>query len=291
MSTVDLSSINRAAMSAKEGYWWINGIGLALSLLIAKMSFTAYAVEPDKAWICVTCQASAIALAILARRSMTGQMPLIALLAAVAAGGCAWWASHGLSLAWSKGGDPANAWMVFFLTALEPGIFLMAEHIKEGREVLRNAQEKADREMAEALAAARAKDEIYRAKSPTARQIDRQAGEGATIHRLKVVENDCQPDDLPGDPVEAVESPAIDRSVVDSPGGQPVEALPALAQPEHSAHTFADAEAHARHLIEAEGVHRRNELVRLVRGLSTYRAALLLDELAPGWRAKKAAAA
>jgi len=37
-------------------------------------------------------------------------------------------------------------------------------------------------------------------------------------------------------------------------------------------------------------VRHRNELARRARGLSTYKAAQLLDELAPGWRAKTAAA-
>lgn len=291
MSAVDLSSINRAAMSAKEGYWWINTAGLALSLLIAKMSFGAYGAEAiDKAWICVTCQGLAIALAITARRALTGQMGFAALLAGAGAAGCAWWASHGLALAWAKGGDPANAWMVFFLTALEPGIFLLAEHVKEGRSALRAAQEKSDREEAEALAAARARDESYRAKSP-AQPVDARAmGEGATVTRLKLVETARQPvdaGDLPGEAGEVITAARL-------AGDQPVEELPALTAPKHtapkhSAGTFKDPEEHARHLITVEGVCHRNELARRARGLSQYKAAQLLDELSPGWRAKRTA--
>lgn len=284
MASVSLSSINRAALSAKEGYWWINAAGLALSLLIAKMSFTAYGADLiDKAWVCITCQGLAIALAITARRALTAQMGFSAFVAGAGAAGCAWWASHGLALAWASGGDTANAWMVFFLTALEPGIFLLAEHVKEGREALRKAQEKADQEDAEALAVARAKDAETWAK-PSA---NRATGEGATIHRLRAVENDRQPVDQPGEAVEPPAPSTADRLVVDPSDDQPVDRP---VEPEHSARTFADPDAHARHLITAENVRHRNELARRVRGLTTYRAAQLLDELAPGWRSKTAAA-
>lgn len=281
MAAVDLSSINRAATAAKEGYWWINLAGLGLSLLIAKMSFTAYGAEAiDKAWVCVTCQGLAIALAITARRALTGQMGFSAILAGAGAAGCAWWASHGLALAWAQGGDPANDWMVFFLTALEPGIFLLAEHVKEGRDALRVAQDKADREEAEALAAARLKDETNRSKSTDRPADDRLTGEGATIHRLKLVDR----------PVEATATDEIDRLADDASGGQPVDELPPLAEPDHSQRTFASPEAHARHLITVEGVRHRNELARRARGLTPYRATKLLDELAPGWRTNKSAA-
>lgn len=153
-SRIYLSSLNRAALGAKEGYWWINGIGFALSLLIAKMSFDAYeaAGAPDNAWVCVTCQALAIALAVLARRALTAQMPLEGLAAGAGALGCSWWASHGLALAWATGADPANEWMVFFLTGIEPAIFLLAEHVREGREALRTAHEKEEAETAAELA-------------------------------------------------------------------------------------------------------------------------------------------
>lgn len=279
-------------MSAKEGYWWINLAGLALSLLIAKMSFGAYGASGiegalDKAWICVTCQALAIALAILARRAFTGQMFPEGLVAGAAAAGCAWWASHGLALAWAKGGDPANEWMVFFLTALEPGLFLLAEQVKEGREALRVAQAAADRETAEALAVARAKDESYRSTPPVQPVDARAVGEGATVTRLKLVDTTRQPvetGDLPGEAGEIITAARL-------AGDQPVEELPALTAPDHSAGTFKDPDAHARHLISVEGVTKRNELARRVRGLTTYRATQLLDELSPGWRVTKRASA
>ncbi len=249
--------------------------GLALSLLIAKMSFSAYGASGiegafEKAWICVTCQGLGIALAILARRALTGQMMLSGVAAAIAAGGCAWWASHGLALAWARGGDPANDWMVFFLTALEPGIFLLAEHIKEGREALRRAQEQADRETAEALANPRAKDEASGPKPPA----NRSACDKATVTRLKLAEAVHQPT---GQPVQLAGDLA-DNQTSDPP--------PPATSPAHSEHVFADGEAHARHLITVEGVRHRNELARRVRGLSHYRAAQLLDEL--DWREKAA---
>lgn len=147
-------------MSAKESYWWINAIALALSVLIAKMSISAYeaAGALDNAWICVTCQAIAIVCAVMARRALTGQMPVSGVVCIAAALGAAWWASHGLGLAWEAGGDRANEWMVFFLTALEPSLFLLAEHIREGREALRAAHAKDEEETAAELARIRSQD-------------------------------------------------------------------------------------------------------------------------------------
>lgn len=66
--------------------------------------------------------------------------------------------------------------------------------------------------------------------------------------------------------------------------------LPLLESVAHSERTFADPDAHAIHLIRHEGVRQRNVLARKVSSLSTYRAAQLLDEHAPGWRARKRAA-
>lgn len=154
---VSLSSLNRAALAAREMYWWINGAAVVLSLVIAKMSVSAYAAigQTDKALLCVTCQILGIVAAVLARRALTAQMPWIGALVGAGALGSAWWASHGLALAWTAGGDPANEWMVFFLTAFEPLLFLCAEHIKEGREALRAAQLKADADTAAELAAIR----------------------------------------------------------------------------------------------------------------------------------------
>jgi len=151
--SVSLSSLNRAALAAREMYWWINGAAVVLSLVIAKMSIGAYAAigQTDKALMCVTCQLLGIVAAVLARRALTAQMPIVGVVVAAGALGCAWWASHGLALAWATGGDLANQWMVFFLTAFEPLLFLCAEHIREGRQALRAAQAQADAETAEEL--------------------------------------------------------------------------------------------------------------------------------------------
>jgi len=158
MSSVSLSGLNRAALAAKEGYWWINGIALALSAVIARMSAVAYGEidQADRAFVCIVAQALAIALAILARRALTGQMPLSAFIAALLAGGCAWWASHGQ---WYGDADRNGEPMVIFMAALEPALFLLAEHIKEGRETLRAAHVKEELETAEALRLARERDE------------------------------------------------------------------------------------------------------------------------------------
>lgn len=155
-----LSSLSRAALSTKEGYLWINAIAVVLSIVIAAMSWEAYGQvgELDHAMVCIVSQALAIALAILSRRAITAQMPLAAFAAFALACGCAWWSSHGLALAWYDDADLNGEPMVIFMAALEPALFLLAEHIKEGREVLRVAHAKAEAEEAEALARARARD-------------------------------------------------------------------------------------------------------------------------------------
>lgn len=120
-----------ALTRAKQGFWWINLIALALSAMIGRMSYAAYESigESDKALVCITCQALAIALAVLARRAMVAGNPVSGVLCGLGALGCAVWASHGLALAWGA----ENQLMVVFLTALEPAMFLMIEHIKESR--------------------------------------------------------------------------------------------------------------------------------------------------------------
>lgn len=160
MSSTSLSSLNRAALSAKEGYWWINGIALVLSCVIASMSWSAYAAEqePQRALACIMAQVVAIAMAILARRAMTGQMGWAAFAALLAAGGCSWWASHGIALAWYGNQERNSEPMVVFLAALEPAIFLLAEHVREGRQALRAAHERDEAETRAELERIRERD-------------------------------------------------------------------------------------------------------------------------------------
>lgn len=285
MASVDLSRLNRAALAAKEGYGWIHILALTYCVVIGAFSVGAWLndEQPFRAAVCAGAQTLSVIMALLGRRAFTGQMFWEGVACVAIAFGFSTWAAAGLEHAWSANGAAIEQWQVWFLTGTEPAIFLLIEHIKEGRETLRAAQEQADRETAEALATARAKDEAHRPKSP----VNRAAGEKATVTRLKLVETARQPDDQP---VEVAEPPAqstADRLLVDLSGDQPADRP---GEPEHSARTFADADAHARHLIAADGVRHRNELVRRVRGLTAYKATRLLDELAPDWRTKTAAA-
>jgi len=153
-------SISRVSVDAKNGYWWINAVGIALTLTVAFMSIGAYnaAGEPSKAMLCVMAQIVAIAAAILARRSFTGHMPIAGIVVLVFAGGCAYWSSHGLALAWYGQADQLGVEVVF-LALLEPGLFLLAEHIKEGREALARKLAVEAAEAAAALASAKERDE------------------------------------------------------------------------------------------------------------------------------------
>jgi hypothetical protein len=261
--SVSLSSLPRAALAAKEGYWWINGIAVALSGVIASMSWSAYGEidQPERALVCIVAQALAIALAILGRRALTGQMPLSAALAAALAGGCAWWASHGLALAWygdaGRNGEP----MVIFMAALEPALFLLAEHVKEGRETLRAAHEKQERELAEELAAIRARSANAEPKRPADQPVSQP-------HKFEVVEGG-RPASHIGQQVAGVVAVSAtvagtvaDRAA-DVAGFQP----PLVEAVSHSQQTWPSAEAHAAALL-AQGMSQR-AVVRET-GLSRY---------------------
>lgn len=174
--------------------------------------------------------------------------------------------------------DEQMTWAFGFIAYVKPVVNWNIQALKDikaeraAAEYERAKQEAFDREQREI----NRQTPANRTKSPAKSPTDRQTGE---IVQLRPVDRPAQP----------VESPA-DRTVAEKSPGQPVEELPTLETPAHTAETFADAVAHARHLITAESVRHRNELVRRVRGLSTYRATQLLDELAPDWRSKKSAA-
>lgn len=262
VSTVDLSSINRAAMSAKEGYWWINGIAVALSLVIASMSWSAYddIGQPERALVCIVAQALAIALAILGRRALTGQMPVSAIAAGVLAGGCAWWASHGLALAWYDDAERNGEPMVIFLAALEPALFLLAEHVKEGREALRAAHEKNERELADELAEIRRRSANAEPKRPASRPF-----------QPKVVEGGRPASQISHVGQSVAGAVAVSATVAGVVADRPADAAsfqpPPLEQVSHSQQTWASREAHAAALLKG-GLSQR-AVVRET-GLSRY---------------------
>lgn len=296
MSAVELSGLNRAALAAKEGYGWIHFLAFAYCVVIGMFSVAAWVAgdQPFRAAVCAGAQILSVIMALLARRGFTGQMGVAGFACVAIAFGFSLWAAEGLQHAWTTNGAQIEEWQVWFLTGSEPAIFLLIEHIKEGRETLRAAQKKADKaeqELADELAAIRAKSSANRlagdnrpADQPASGDLPddaRQAGEKSPVARLRLVER----------PVDQPAADEIDRQVVDAYPDQPVEEIPPLTTPAHSESTFADPVEHAKHLIANEGVRHRNELVRRARGLTTYRATQLLDEFSPGWRTNKRAAA
>jgi hypothetical protein len=233
MGSASLSDLPRAALSAKEGYWWINGIALALSAVVANMSWSAYSAigASDRALVCIITQGVAVAAAILSRRASTGQMGFAALACLALAGGCAWWSSHGLALAWYGNADRNGEPMVIFMAALEPALFLLAEHIKEGREALRAAHEKAERETAEELAAIRARQSGDRPlRQPFHPKV---VEDGRTVATVAAV------------------SVGMTGAMAEAPTGSAAFAIPLTEQVSHSHSTFANAEDHARALLAA----------------------------------------
>lgn len=148
--------------AAREGYWWINAIGIGLTIVIASMSIHAYGAtgQQDKAAVCVICQLIAIGCAVLARRALMAGQTGSAIAALAFAVGAAWWASKGLALAWARDGQAAEQWMVLFLTLLEPSLFLLAEHVRDGRREQMSAQARAKADEDAEAQARRERDRI-----------------------------------------------------------------------------------------------------------------------------------
>jgi len=143
----------------KDDYRPIHIAAVAYMVLIGWFSCLAWieADEPFRAAMCAGAQVLAVACAILARRAFTADMLISGLVALVFAGGCAFWAGLGVKHAWEVNGNEVNIAMVIFLAALEPGLFLLAEHIEEKRTEQRNAKALADAETKAELDRIRAK--------------------------------------------------------------------------------------------------------------------------------------
>ena len=162
--------VNRAALAKPESYGWIHAAAGAYVVAVGGFSVAAWVAdgEPFRAILCAGAQALAIVCAILARRGFTGEMPAMGWLMVVVSGACAFWAAVGIEHAWESNGQHVETGMVAFLAALEPILFLSAEHIKEGREALREKARRDDAELAAALEAARAKDRQWGPRLATA---------------------------------------------------------------------------------------------------------------------------
>lgn len=124
-----------------EQYWYIHSIAAAYTAAMACFSASAWLGEGSafQAAACVGAQLIAVACALLCRRALTARMWLSAIASAVFATGCAYWAALGLQHAWEANSAPVGLPMIIFLAALEPALFLLAEHIKQGREAVRTA--------------------------------------------------------------------------------------------------------------------------------------------------------
>lgn len=161
--TVALSELNRSALGGREHYEFVHVAAICYVVVIGGFSVAAWCNEgePFRAAMCAGAQVLAIVFAILARRAMTGQMPVSAIFSAIGCLGCAWWAAQGIQHAWQTNGASVNMAMVVFLAAVEPALFLLAEHIREGREALRQAHKREEVDMAESLKAARERDRAH----------------------------------------------------------------------------------------------------------------------------------
>lgn len=154
--SVALSDLSRAALGGREQYGFVHVAAVCYVVIIGGFSVAAWgSEEPFRAAMCAGAQLLAIVWAILGRRAMTGQMPVSAFLSAVGCVGCAWWAAQGIQHAWQSNGASVDMPMVVFLAAVEPGLFVLAEHIREGRDAVREAHKREETEQAETLKAIR----------------------------------------------------------------------------------------------------------------------------------------
>lgn len=154
---------NRAALTKPESYGWVHWLAGAYVVVVGAFAVAAWVDqnEPFRAVMCAGAQILAIVCAILARRAYTGQMPLVGSAMVLFTLGCAYWSALGIEHAWQVNGAEANIVMVGFLAALEPLLFLAAEHIKEGREALREQFKRDEAETKAALDAARVRDQNW----------------------------------------------------------------------------------------------------------------------------------
>lgn len=171
---------NRATLSKPERYGWVHAIAACYVIAVGMFSVLAWCNDGQylRAVMCAGAQALAIVCAVLARRAFTGEMPLMGWLMVAFTLGCAYWSALGIAHAW---GDSAEWTMVAFLAALEPLLFLAAEHIKEGREALREHARKEDERIAEELARNRQNDNRWMPRLATAG--------GVTLGALPAVAN------------------------------------------------------------------------------------------------------
>ncbi len=188
-----------------ESYGWIHALAVAYMILVGYFAVAAWVAdhEPFRAAMCAGAQVLAVVLAILARRSFTGSMPVAGILACAAGFGCAVWAAKGIAHAWNANGEAVEDWQVWFLAGLEPGLFLLAEHVQSKR-------------VAEAKkAAADAKDDAERLRAIREATERREARE----HELRMAE--AQARAAPADArQEAQESGTAPTNVTRLPGPQ-----------------------------------------------------------------------
>jgi len=135
MGCMLISPPSSARIGETESYGWIIGCGFVLTLVIAGYSVTTYLDqgEPFRAALCFVSQLMAIACAVMARRAFLTSLPIMGWAFAVAALGCAYWSAQGLQNAWIATGAEANVAAVWFIAALEPGLFLGIEHVRDRR--------------------------------------------------------------------------------------------------------------------------------------------------------------
>lgn len=154
---------NRAALTKAESYGWVHALAGAYVAVVGGFAVSAWLDQGEafRAAMCAGAQILAIVCAILARRAFTGQMPGMGVVMVLFTLGCAYWSALGIAHAWETNGESASTLMVGFLAALEPLLFLAAEHIREGREALREQFRRDEADTQAALVAARARDQSW----------------------------------------------------------------------------------------------------------------------------------
>lgn len=260
--SVSLSSLPRAALAAKEGYGWIHVLALAYCVVIGIFSVGAWLSDGHafRAAICAGAQLLSVVMALLARRALTGQMVIGGIICGGIAFGFSTWAAAGLEHAWAANGATIQDWQVWFLTGSEPAIFLLIEHIKEGRETLRAAHKKHEQELAEELAAIRARSANPEQQRPPRQPFQPEVVEGGRVAATGLAVASAATGQAQAQPVDlSAVQPLVARSVA------------------HSAMTYADADAHAADLLKRALSQRE---VSRQTGLTRYRVSQIAASMA-----------
>lgn len=260
----------------------MHAVGLTYCALVAAWSGGSYLADDllGRAIVCVGAQALGLVLAILSRRALTSEAPVMGSLLWIPAGACCAVAALGIQHAWVRqGGELAYA-VALAVAAVELVAFVSIDHVADKEAVARLTRSQAARDAAQASAEA-----VAQAAHNRAIELARAGQEppaSAPAHNGPSVVQ----------PMRRLARAAVAASVGLASGGIAAAEPAAYASTAQPGRPLDDV---ARDLI-VQGYTSRGGLITAVRaatggpGIGSAKAERLLDEGAPGWRDRRRAA-